>query len=169
MIQISKHCKNDKKIAAADIPSPSKKKGSKMGMKCFALATIALGALFSVGCAHHRDVRPGADGVHRVVLKTDDTEQATRDAISQANHFCKQRNQMAAFVSEEQKYTGDMDEKNYKAAKTAAKVATMAGGTVGVFGGRRESTAGGVVATGGVIANEAIGKGYTVDMKFKCQ
>ncbi len=125
--------------------------------------------LLIVSCAHHRDVRPGADGVHRVQIQTDDVESSTRDAISQANHYCKQKNQEAAFIQEEQKYTGDMDEQSYKAAKRATTVAKTVGGAVWVFGGRKESTIGGLAGLGGMVGDAALGKGYTVEMRFKCQ
>lgn len=120
-------------------------------------------------CAHHRDVRPGADGVHRVVIATDDQEAGARDAISQANHYCKESNRSAAFVSEDKKYVGTMDEGNYKAAKAISKAATAAGGTVYAMGAKKESNIGGIVGLGGGIANDALGKGYNVEMKFKCQ
>ncbi len=128
-------------------------------------------ALFATACAHHRDVRPGADGIHRVLIQTDDTEGASRDAISQANHYCKSRNKNfeAAFVNEDKKYTGDMDEKTYKNAKRISKAASAAGGAVWALGGKQESNVGGIVGLGGGVADQALGKGYTVEMKFKCQ
>lgn len=129
----------------------------------------AIGILFLGACAHHRDVRPGADGIHSVVVTTDDKEQGSRDAISQANHYCGESKRQAAFVNEEQKYTGDMDEKTYKAGKRISKAAEMVGGTVWTMGGKRESNAGGVVGLGGATADSVLGKGYTVTMKFKCQ
>ena len=119
-------------------------------------------------CAHHRDVRAGAEGIHRVVVKAEDTDEGARDAISQANHFCKQSNKTAAFINEEKKYTGDMKEADYKSAKTASKVAQGIGSAAWVLGGRQESTAGGIVGLGGSIARDVIGEGYTVEMKFKC-
>lgn len=128
------------------------------------LILLALGA-----CAHHRDVRPGADGIHRVVIRTDDTEQGGREALDQATHFCKQSDKLAYIVKEDQKYTGDLDEKTYNNAKRATKVAKTVGGAVWALGAERESNAGGVVGLGGTAADEALGKGYTVEMKFKCQ
>ncbi len=133
--------------------------------------TLSLVAILLGACAHHRDVRPGADGIHRVALTTDDTDEATRDAIEQANHYCKSRNknQEAAFVTEDKKYTGDMDEKTYKNSKRIAKAASTAGGAVWALGGERESNLGGIVGLGGGVADQALGKGYTVEMKFKCR
>lgn len=119
-------------------------------------------------CAHHRDVRPGVDGIHRVVVKSDDHDEATRDAIAQANHYCEEKGKTAAIVNEDKKYSGSMDEKDYKNAKTAAKVATAAGGMAHVFGGKTESNVGGVVGLGGIIGDAALGKAYNVEMKFKC-
>jgi hypothetical protein len=125
-------------------------------------------SLFTFGCAHHRDVRAGADGIHRVVIQTDDTDAAARDAISQANNFCEERNKQAAFINEDKKYTGDMDESTYKTGKRASKAAQAVGGAVWVFGGKTESDIGGITGLGGAVADSALGKGYTVEMKFKC-
>lgn len=119
-------------------------------------------------CAHHKDVRPGVDGVHRVVIQTTGSEAEKREAIDQANHFCKERNQYAAFITEEQKYTGQMDEKSYQNTKVAAKVLKTVGGGAYVLGGKKESNVGGVGVLAGQAADSAIGEGYTVDMKFKC-
>ena len=132
------------------------------------LVGILFFAFILGACAHHRDVRPGADGIHRVVVQTDDTAQASRNAIKQADHFCKQSGQKSAFVNEEQKYTGDMDEKTYKKAKRATKAAKTAGGAAYVFGNKRASDVGGIVGLGGQVADSAIGHGYTVEMSFKC-
>lgn len=131
---------------------------------------LVLGAAFLfTACAHHRDVRPGADGTHRVVIHTDDTEEGGRNAMSQANDYCEQSKQRAFVVDEGSKYTGTMDEGSYRNAKTASKVAQAVGGAGYVFGGKNERTAGGIVGLGGGIADSALGNGYTVDMKFKCQ
>ncbi len=126
-------------------------------------------ALLFVSCAHHRDVRPGADGIHTVIIHTDESEEGSRNAISQANHFCEERQQSAAFVNEDTKYTGSMDKENYDSLKTASKVAKTVGGAAWVFGGRQEKNVGGLVGLGGVVADDVAGKGYTVQMKFKCQ
>lgn len=131
------------------------------------IGLVALMLLFTA-CAHHKDVRPSADGLHRVVVKSENTEEGSREAIKQSNHFCKQRGLQAAFVKEDQKYTGDMEEKSYKNAKMATKVAQSVGGAVWVFGGKKESNLGGIVGLGGAAADEAIGDGYTVEMQFKC-
>ncbi len=133
------------------------------------IVLLSLGAvLFTAACAHHPDVRPGADGIHRVVITSEDSERGSREAIRQANSFCKERNLSAAFINENSQYTGDMDEKNYKMAKRASKAAKILGGTTYVLGGRNESNIGGVVGLGGAVADGVIGKGYNVEMKFRC-
>ncbi|MBC7740652.1 MAG: hypothetical protein H7061_00545 [Bdellovibrionaceae bacterium] len=139
------------------------------------MKTIKLLALLGLvstlaSCAHHRDVRPGEGGINRVIVKSEDPEDGSRNAIRQANHFCeKTYNKIPAFIEEDKKYTGDMKESDYKTAKTATKVAQGIGSAAWVLGGRRESTAGGIIGVGGSIARGALGEGYTVDMKFKCQ
>lgn len=135
-------------------------------MKNLFLLAVLLG--LTVSCAHHRDVRPGADGVHNVIVRTADEEEGSREAIAQANHFCEERKMTAAFIKESKKYTGDMDEKTYKNTQRITKVAKTVGGTVWALGGRKESRAGGVVGLGGAAGEEALGEGYTVEMKFKC-
>ncbi|MGZ3744099.1 MAG: hypothetical protein ACXWRA_09645 [Pseudobdellovibrionaceae bacterium] len=136
-------------------------------MKSLIIASVF--SLLLISCAHHRDVRPGAEGVHKVVVRTDDKEKGTRSAISQANHFCEQSHRTAAFIDESQAYTGDMDEKDYQRGKKISNVAKVIGGTTWVFGGTRESNMGGIVGLSGVAADAALGKGYTITMKFKCQ
>lgn len=127
--------------------------------------------IFLLGCAHHRDVRPGAEGIHRVTIPTDEPEETTREAIAQAEHYCKEKagGKSPGFITEEKKYTGSMKEEDYKTAKIATKVAKGVGSAAWIFGGKNESAAGGVLGLGGAVADGAIGKGYTVEMKFKCQ
>lgn len=140
-----------------------------MSQKSFLFfSSAALALVVMAGCAHHRDVRAGADGVHRVVVKTDDEAKGTRDAINQANHFCEQRGLSAAFVNEQKKYEGSMDQKDYENAKAASRAAKTVGGAAYVFGGKRESGAGGLVTLGGVAADAALGEAYRVEMTFKC-
>ena len=138
-------------------------------MKKAVIKLAAFAAIITLAsCAHHKDVRPGADGIHRVVIQTTGSESEKREAIDQANHFCKERKQYAAFITEEQKYTGQMDEKSYQNTKVASKVLKTVGSGAYVFGGSKESNVGGIGVLAGQAADSAIGQGYTVDMKFKC-
>lgn len=130
---------------------------------------LVISVISLVSCAHHKDVRPGTEGVHRVAVVAENKEQGAQECIEQANHFCKEQNKYAAFINEDAKYTGSMDEGTYNKAKTASKVAEAAGGAAWVFGNKNASNAGGIVGLGGGIADNALGKGYTVEMKFKCQ
>lgn len=132
---------------------------------------VGLLSLFLLAaCAHHRDVRPGADGIHRVVIKTESKDEGARQAMSQAEHFCEEKYKKGyAVVGENSKFTGSMDEESYNKAKTISKVASASGGALMAFGGRKEKNVGGVMAVGGGIANSALGAGYTFEMRFKCQ
>lgn len=132
------------------------------------LGLASMATLFVAACAHHPDVRASADGTHRVVIATDDKEEGSREAIRQANSFCKERNMTAAFVNENSQYQGDLDEKDYKMAKKASTAAKILGGTTYVMGGKNESNVGGIVGLGGAVADGVLGKGYNVEMKFKC-
>ncbi len=128
-------------------------------------------SLIMIGCAHHRDVRPGADGINHVVVRAAEQESAERQAIDQANHYCKEELQKSAvFVNEESKYTGDMDEKTRKTVRNASKAAGVVGGSMGVFGGRSERQAGNVIGGAGAVGAIMTGDdAYTADMKFKCR
>lgn len=137
--------------------------------KIMFLILISLSTIIYTSCAHHKDVRPAADGLHKVVISTPDTDEGTRDAISQAQHYCSTLNKSAAFVEEKSEYKGNMSEENYKAGKTATKVAQVVGSTAYVFGGKNESNLGGIVGLGGAAGDAALGNGYKVEMKFKCQ
>ncbi len=122
-----------------------------------------------VSCAHHRDVRPGDSGIHKVILQTESKDEGYRDAKNQADHFCEQSKKSAYIVSEGSKYTGDMKESDYKKAKTITKVTKGVGGAGYVFGGKKERNAGGILGLGGQVADSALGKGYTYAMTFRCK
>lgn len=129
-----------------------------------------LAFMVTQSCAHHNNVRPGENGLHRVVVRAADQEAGEQEALKQARYFCKKHgNKQAVVVNEGHRYTGDMPEEDYKKIKKGAKVAQVVGGTVAVFGGEKESNLGKVVGLGGVAADVATGKGYTVEMQFRCQ
>lgn len=130
---------------------------------------LLFGFLF-FGCAHHRDVRPGAEGIHHVVTRGPEKEEVEQDAIRQAEHFCKEFGKYPGFLNEGTQYTGDMDEKTHKTARKASKAAMVVGSAMNIFGGRNESGAGAVVGTAGAVGSVMTGgSAYTSDMKFKCQ
>jgi hypothetical protein len=105
---------------------------------------LFLSFLFLSACAHHRDVRPGADGVHRVVFLTEEKGAGGSEAMSQASHYCKEFQKHAVVVDEKSTYTGSMKEETYQNTKVASKVATGVGSAAYVFGGKNESNAGGL-------------------------
>jgi len=120
-------------------------------------------------CAHHRDVRPGGDGINKVVLMNDEKNFSGRAALSQAENYCEEQSRRPMIISETNQYIGSMDESSYNNAKTGAKVAEVVGGTGYVLGGKKESDLGGVIGLGGAVAHEVIGQGYRYEMSFKCQ
>jgi hypothetical protein len=135
------------------------------------LTAMSLGSALIVlsACAHHKDVRPGADGINRVVNTTEDPADGSRAALKQANNYCKEFDKHPVIVTEGNKYVGAMDEADYKQVKAVGRVAKTAGGAVWALGGKDVQGVGGAVGLGGVAADEYAGKGYTVEMTFKCQ
>lgn len=130
---------------------------------------ITLTSLFTLSfCAHHKDVRPGVEGVHTVKLQSAEKEKGAREALEQANNFCEELDQTAAIISESQTYTGDMDEETYNNIRRVGKVAKSVGGAIFVGGAQKESDVGGAVGVGGAAMEEAAGEGYTIEMTFKC-
>ncbi len=147
------------------------------------VSIVVFGVIFFTGCGHHRDVRPGAKNTHSVTVKADDEAEGARDALRQANHYCKEFEKHAAILEENAKYTGDMDEASYKNMKKASKVAkTVSGSGIGSAGGvhgRRMRNMdpnapsgpdlGEVTGLGGAVLDDVAGQGYTVSMRFKCE
>ena len=136
---------------------------------------LSTALLFLVAsCAHHRDVRPGYDGVHSVLVRSQEKEWADREAISQANHFCSQRQLAPAFIDESNRYNGEMDEGTRDTIRRASTVAMVLGG-VGAAGGygyghrgsRDVGTVLGAAGTTGMIMTG--GEVYEARMTFKCQ
>jgi hypothetical protein len=121
-------------------------------------------------CASHPDVRPGEDGLHRVVISTDDIDEANRNAIRQSNNYCDEFQKKAYFLAETKKYTGDMNESTYNAGKRISKAAQiLGGGILASSDSRNQQQTGKNVGLGGVAVGDALGKGYTVEMKFRCR
>ncbi|MGZ3723812.1 MAG: hypothetical protein ACXVA9_12805 [Bdellovibrionales bacterium] len=133
-------------------------------------AAVALITVILTACATYKDVRPMDDGVNRVAIVTDNVEGATRKCIKEANNYCKAHgNTEPHFLDENSKYTGDMNEEDYKDLKRASSVVKTVGGAVWVFGGQRERTLGGLGVLAGAGMDSAAGKGYTVEMRFRCR
>ena len=114
-------------------------------MKIHLLLTACLCCLMLLsGCAtnHRKDVRPGLDGLHRVIIPTDDIAEASREAVIQAENYCQEITKSAYFFND--------DSKMKTANRTTNNTMTS---------GKTELTEDGADSTG---------KKYTVDMMFKC-
>ena len=125
-------------------------------------------ALLTVACGHHRDVRPGASGIHRVVVSHEERDEGPEDAIGQANHYCDQKELKAAIVEEKTVYAGDVDEATYKRTKMITRAMKTAGTNTAVHGAKKERNYGEIGALGGMTADSALGNGYKTEMTFKC-
>lgn len=127
--------------------------------------------LLAAGCAHHRDVRPGADGINKVVARGTEKEAAERDAVNQAEHYCSEvRQQHAAFVTENSKYTGTMDEETRSTVKKASTAAMVLGGAGSVAGRGAVRSGGNVLGAAGTVGHIMVnGDDYVAEMTFKCQ
>ena len=122
------------------------------------IAVLIPGLLVLASCAHFQDVRPGKNGLHSVVITGQDEDDAAREALAQAGHYCKEKfKKEVVIVSENKKYIGEMDEQSYKNTRKAADVAKAVGGS------------GDAIGLGGMGASAYIGKGYRVEMTFNCK
>lgn len=133
------------------------------------LFAASFATLLLASCAHHRDVRPSEDGLNKVILNVENKDDGYRNAMSQAEDYCKQSNQKPVIVTENSKYQGTMAESTYNNGKTASKVAQAVGGAVWTLGGQKESTVGGITGLGGSVAREALGNGYQYVLNFRCR
>ncbi len=119
--------------------------------------SLFLLATFLTSCAHHRDVRPGADGVHRVQVQAETKQEGQRDSLSQASHYCETLKLRPAIVKEDHSYTGQLDESIYQNTQKAKEAANiLLGGTSYQHEANQA-------------ASSLLGKAYTINMSFKCQ
>lgn len=126
--------------------------------------------LFGTSCAHHRDVRPGADGINNVIVRAPDRTQAEQSAISQAEDFCDQFQKHPGFLEEKSQYTGTMDEATRDNVRKASHAAILLGGTGSVIGTDDVRTGGNVLGAAGTVGSVMTGgSDYQSVMRFKCQ
>jgi len=140
------------------------------------IALLIILSLTLSSCAHHMDVRAGENGIHRVEVRADSRDFAPRSALSQANDFCKERNQYAVILEENVQYVGSMSETAYNAARTASNVATAAGVGTGIYAlaknkSSKSKTAkvAALATAGGLVGKAIVNDGYVAQMRFKCQ
>lgn len=124
---------------------------------------VLISASYFSSCAHHRDVRPGAEGVHRVMTHDQERSSSERNALKQAEHFCKEQGKYAAIIKEETKYTGSMDEATRDTLRKASTAAIILGGASGTHGDPSPVRTAGQV--GGIMTS---GDDYVTDMSFRC-
>jgi acyl-CoA hydrolase len=126
--------------------------------------------VFSMMFACVKNVQPGADGVHRVVLFTDDKEAGTVAALRQAKRYCKKDKQEFAVDRKKIDYICEMDEADYIRAKNLAQAAQVAGNMTSMAAEEdsTQESIGDVLATGGVAAEASLGECYKVKLVFQC-
>ncbi len=124
---------------------------------------ILIPATYLSSCAHHRDVRPGSEGVHRVLTHDQERSRSERNALQQAEHFCKEQGKYAAIIKEETKYTGSMDEATRDTLRKASTAAIILGGSAGANGDPSPVRTAGQV--GGIMTS---GDDYVTEMSFRC-
>jgi hypothetical protein len=142
----------------------------------FALLLITL---FSA-CAHHRDVRPGSNGVHRVAVRAVEKSDAERSAVAQAEHYCDSLNCHYVIISENTQYTGSLDENTRNTLRRASQAASFVGNQSAhpsdphsihsqptmASTPARTNTAGTLGAVGTIMTN---GEDYLTQIQFKCE
>jgi len=106
----------------------------------FTFTVLALGVQFGCSTAKVR-IKPGADGVHRVTSTDYEKDGAEEAAVDAANDFCKDRGKTAAFISEDTKYFGEMDEETRNTIRNASRAAkAISGSTAGNASSRNRDT-----------------------------
>ena len=129
---------------------------------------LCAGLFATVGCVG--DVRPGPDGIHSVMLLTDDRDNGARTALRQAKRWCKKDKKDFVVHEEMISFICDMDEADYIRAKQLAAAAQAAGA---VTSGTSEEdsnaeTVGDILQAGGAASEAALGECYEVEMLFEC-
>lgn len=122
----------------------------------------------AVGCVGN--VRPGPDGIHSVMLLTDDRDDGARMALRQAKRWCKRDKQDFVVHEEMVSFICDMDEADYIRAKQLA-AAAQAAGTVTSSSSDEDSNAetiGDILQAGGIAAEAALGECYEIEVLFEC-
>jgi hypothetical protein len=138
-----------------------------------AISLLVLSLLLG-SCSHHMDVRAGAGGIHRVKAQDNSEKEASRNAIRQANHFCKESNKYAVVIEEKISYVGSMNEQTYNNLRTASNAATAVGIGSSIVATtindkKTLATIGGLATAGGIVGRQILVDGYSADMTFKCE
>lgn len=123
-----------------------------------------------IGCMPN--VLPAADGVHSVVLMTDNKPEGTSYATRQAKRYCKRKEKKQFYVKDQLiSYVCEMDEQKYIRAKKAAAAAEMAG--LATSGASSEDSngelVGDILTSAGAITDATLGDCYEVKLHFVCK
>jgi hypothetical protein len=118
-------------------------------------------------------VMPGETDVNKVVAtdyEKDDAEEAANDA---AQEYCKKRGKEAAFVKDESKYKGSMDENTRKTVRKASKAAMVLGGAgvgAGTAVGAGTTAPGAILGSAGTVGTIMTNdRDYEATVLFKCK
>lgn len=125
--------------------------------------------LFLAGCAHHDDVRPSATNIHYISVNAQQREDGPREALKQAEHYCKSIKQKMFILNEEVSYEGTQPEEEYLNYLKTAKIVSGVGTMLWVFGDGKVDDVGGMAAIAGGTAESAMGKPYVTKMQFRCE
>lgn len=144
------------------------KKSHKKTIQLIAASLLGFSAF---SCAHHRDVRGGADNVHSVTVRGTEKTSTERDAISQADDYCDQWDKRAGIVTQKSGYIGTtMDENTRDTVRKASTAAILLGGVGSAAadepGARRGGNVVGAAGTVGAVMTG--GENYETTMTFKC-
>ena len=123
-----------------------------------------------VGCMPN--VLPAADGVHSVVLMTDNKPEGTQYAKNQAKRYCKRKEKKNYFVQDQTvSYVCEMDEAKYIRAKKAAAAAEMAGLATSTASEEDSNgeLVGDILTSAGAITDATLGDCYEVKLHFVCK
>jgi hypothetical protein len=104
-----------------------------------------------------------------VTVKGEDEQGNFRNAMAQAEHFCKQWDKAPVVEKEGSKYVGEMSEANYKAMKSISKAGHRVGGAVFMGGSKDAYAKSRTVHTGAGVLSDMAGDGYVTRMNFRCQ
>ena len=129
---------------------------------------LGMTMFLTAGCVG--DVRPGPDGIHSVMLLTDDRDDGARVALRQAKRWCKKKKQDFVVHEEMISFICDMDEADYIRARQLAAAAQAAGSVTSSTSDEDSNaeTVGDILQAGGAAAEAALGECYEVELLFEC-
>ena len=123
-----------------------------------------------IGCMPN--VLPSADGVHSVVLLTDNKQEGTYYATRQGKRYCKRAEKKTFYVEDQTvSYICQMDEQKYIRAKKAAEAAEIAGLATSTASDEDSNgqLVGDILTTAGAVTDATLGDCYEVKLHFVCK